>query len=374
MGEENYREADRASGTGPGNDGAPGEINAKKAAEMLGLGWNLGNSYDCHGTWFDNVRMETAWGNPIVTRDLIHFVAQTGFSTVRVPVTWYMHMDENGVIAEDWIKRVRRTVRMILAEGMCCILDCKHDCGAMVSYGGGWIQATRENFTKNRERVQRMITQIASCFAEEPQTLLFEGLSECMNAECEQFMPSQEETEVVNDWNQLFVDTVRGTGGNNAVRNLIVTPYASGATPYLLSGFRVPKDTAEKRLLLGVHLYVPLGFTSRAATWARQTDEFDCLCEEELERAFDDIVSGAEPFGLPVVITEFGAMDRSNTPERARYCGCVVDFAHSRGIPCMYWDDGKGYEVIRRAEREVRFPGIVAAMMTAERLTPSGLF
>ena len=40
----------------------------------------------------------------------------------------------------------------------------------------------------------------------------------------------------------------------------------------------------------------------------------------------------------------------------------------------MYWDDGKGYEVIRRAEREVRFPGIVAAMMTAERLTPSGLF
>ena len=50
MGEENYREADRASGTGPGNDGAPGEINAKKAAEMLGLGWNLGNSYDCHGT------------------------------------------------------------------------------------------------------------------------------------------------------------------------------------------------------------------------------------------------------------------------------------------------------------------------------------
>ena len=168
MGEENYREADRASGTGLGNDGAPGEINAKKAAEMLGLGWNLGNSYDCHGTWFDNVRMETAWGNPIVTRDLIHFVAQTGFSTVRVPVTWYMHMDENGVIAEDWLKRVRRTVRMILAEGMCCILDCKHDCGAMVSYGGGWIQATRENFTKNRERVQRMITQIASCFAEEP--------------------------------------------------------------------------------------------------------------------------------------------------------------------------------------------------------------
>ena len=117
----------------------------------------------------------------------------------------------------------------------------------------------------------------------------------------------------------------------------------------------------------------PLGFTSRAATWARQTDEFDCLCEEELSRAFEDAVSGAEPFGLPVVITEFGAMDRSNTAERASYCGCVVNLAHSRGIPCMYWDDGKGYEVIRRAEREIRFPAIVAAMMTAERLAPDGL-
>ena len=284
-----------------------------------------------------------------------------------------MHMDGNGVIAEEWLKRVRRTVRMILAEGMYCILDYKHDCGAMVSYGGGWIRATRENFAKNRERVHRMITQVAACFAEEPHTLLFEGFSELMNAECEQFMPSQEETGVVNDWNQLFVDAVRATGGNNATRNLIVTPYNSGATPYLLSGFSVPKDTAENRLLLGIHLYVPLGFTSRAATWARQTDEFDCLCEEELERAFDDIVSGAEPFGLPVVITEFGAMDRSNTPERARYCGCVVSLAHARGIPCMYWDDGKGYEVIRRAKREVRFPGIVAAMMTAERFTPDVL-
>ena len=340
---------------------------AKEIAAQLGIGWNLGNSYDCHGTWFDNVRMETAWENPIVTRDFVRFVAQSGFRTVRIPVTWYMHMDESGTIAEDWLRRVRRAVRMVLTEGMYCILDCKHDCGHMISYGGGWVNATRENFSKNESRVRSMWTQIAEYFKDEPQELLFEGFSECMNAECEWFMPSAEEMEVVNDWNDLFIAAVRATGGNNAERCLIVTPYASGATPYLLSGFRLPEDTAKDRLLLGVHLYVPLGFTMRTATWTRQTDEFDCLCEEEMERAFVDIDSGTEELGIPVVITEFGAMDRANAPERARYAGTLVALAGKRGIPCLYWDNGKNYCLLKRAEREVAYPGGLAAMMTSAR-------
>ena len=40
--------------------------------------------------------------------------------------------------------------------------------------------------------------------------------------------PSAAGLEYVNKWNQLFVDTVRATGGNNSKRNLVVMTYAGG--------------------------------------------------------------------------------------------------------------------------------------------------
>jgi len=340
---------------------------AEAAAGMM-LGWNLGNSYDCHGRGFDRVRTETSWGNPVVTRDFIRLVAKTGFSAIRIPVTWYPHMNRDGEIDGEWLKRVRRVVRMSLAEGLYCILSCKHDCGGMHTYGGGWICATRDNFNRNREKVRNLWSQVATYFSQESDLLLFEGFSDILNEQYEREMPSAEEMEVANDWNQLFVDTVRQTGGLNAGRNLIVTPYAAGTSAYLLSGFRVPEDSARGHLLAGIHLYTPLGFTSRAVTGARQTDEFDCLCEEELERAFMTIDESLLALGLPVVITEFGAMERSNSAERARYCGTVTALARVRGIPCLYWDDGVGYSILRRAETTVRYPEIISAMLSSMRI------
>ena len=339
---------------------------ARKAVAQMRLGWNLGNTFECHGGWFDNLRMETAWGNPITSRELIRLIASLGFGAIRVPVTWYPHMDETGRIDEDWLRRVRRIVRMTILEGMYCIIDSHHDAGNMRSYGGGWIQADRNNYMANRDRAAYMWEQIAEYFAEESDRLLFEGFSGIMNADCEWEMPSEEELEAVNDWNQLFVDTVRATGGVNATRNLIVNPYAAGTSDYILRGFRIPTDPAEGHLIVGLQSYIPLGFTSRAATWARQTDEFDCLCEEELERMFNTIDREFEERPIPIILGEFGSMDRAdNTKERAKYVAFVVSLARMRGIPCFCWDDGKKFELLSRTDAKVRYPEIVQAMTTS---------
>lgn len=338
---------------------------ARTAVSQMKLGWNLGNTFDCHGSWFDHGRIETAWGNPLTSRELIRLIASLGFGAIRVPVTWYPHMDESGHIDEDWLRRVRRVVKMTIAEGMYCIIDSHHDAGDMRSYGGGWIMADRNNYMANRDRVAYMWEQIAEYFPEESDKLIFEGFSEILNPDGEWDMPSEEEIEVVNEWNQLFVDTVRATGGANATRNLIVNPYAAGAGDYILRGFLIPKDTAEGHLIAGVHSYAPLGFTSRAATWARQTDEFDFICEEEVERLFNTIDREFESRNVPVILGEYGAMERSNTKERARYVSMVVSLGRARGIPCFYWDDGKKYELLARNEVKVRYPEILQAMRTA---------
>ena len=338
---------------------------ARKAVAQMKLGWNLGNKFDCHGSWFDHGRIETAWGNPLTSRELIRLIASLGFGAIRVPVTWYPHMDESGHIDEDWLRRVRRIVRMAGAEGLYCIINSHHDAGDMRSYGGGWIQADRNNYMANRDRATYMWEQIAEYFAEESDKLIFEGFSDILNPDCEWDMPSAEELEVVNEWNQLFVDTVRATGGANATRNLIVNTYAGGTNEYILSAFRIPKDSTEGHLIAGIHSYAPLGFTSRAATWARQTDEFDCLCEEELERVFETVDRVFESNDIPIVLAEFGAMERSNTKERAKYVALVVSLARIRGIPCFYWDDGKKYDILSRSDATVRYPELVQAMRTA---------
>ena len=345
-----------------------GMESARSAVEKMKLGWNLGNTFECHGSWFDNLRIETAWGNPIPTRELVKAVAEQGFSVIRVPVTWYPHMDESGRIDEDWLKRIRRIVKMTLAEGMYCIVNSHHDAGSMRSYGGGWIQADRNNYMANRDRAAYMWEQIAEYFSEESDRLIFESFSEMLNPDCEWDVPSEEELEVANEWNQLFVDTVRATGGANAERNLIVSPYAGGISDYLLGGFVIPKDSSEGHLIAGVHSYAPMGFTSRAVTWARQTETFDFLCEEEVERLFTTIDRRFEETDIPIILSEFGAMDRSNTKERARYAAKVVSLGRERGITCIYWDEGKKYNIFSRSDGTVRYPEILRAMTDAAGL------
>lgn len=77
--------------------------NAHDAVRHMGIGWNLGNTlescnYDKEGlierTTDCSVRAcETAWGQPQATRELMHKMAEAGFKTIRVPVTWY-HSDD----------------------------------------------------------------------------------------------------------------------------------------------------------------------------------------------------------------------------------------------------------------------------------------
>ena len=346
------------------------EESAAAAVASMRVGWNLGNTYECHGKWFDNVRTETSWGNPITSRDLIRYLAKSGFSAVRVPVTWYNHVDSDGTVSDEWLRRVRRVVRMVLAEGMYCIIDSHHDVGAMDNYGGSLFRAERANYEEKKALAADRFRQIAEYFREESERLIFEGFNEVLDDEFEWTMPSADEMDVVNYWNQLFVEAVRATGGNNATRNLLLNPYAAGSSEYILSGFRVPKDTTEGHLILGLHTYAPDGFTSRAATWARQTDEFDCLGEEEVERVFLTIGRAKEEIGLPAIVSDFGAMNRNNPIDRARHAEVVAAHSHALGIPCFYWDDGSQYAIIDRNAVKALDPLLLSAMMRAGGAEP----
>ena len=87
------------------------KLTGKTAAEitdMMGLGWNLGNTLDSTGGNRDDVLShEQSWGNPVVTKELIQGVKAEGFNTIRIPTTWYKNMDDNYNIDQAYIDRVK---------------------------------------------------------------------------------------------------------------------------------------------------------------------------------------------------------------------------------------------------------------------------
>ena len=118
------------------------EKNAQQTVADMGLGWNLGNTLDAYngttiGSNIGSTSSETAWGNPATTKAMIDMVKDSGVKTVRVPVTWYEHMDPNTYKIDDvWMNRVEEIVNYVLEDDMYCIINVHHDTGEK-----SWLKA-----------------------------------------------------------------------------------------------------------------------------------------------------------------------------------------------------------------------------------------
>lgn len=84
-------------------------MTAMEFASEMKVGWNLGNT-------FDAPMGETAWGNPVTTRELLQKVKELGFETIRIPISWGKHVSPapEYSIDEDFLKRVDTVVKFCL--------------------------------------------------------------------------------------------------------------------------------------------------------------------------------------------------------------------------------------------------------------------
>ncbi|MDO4318401.1 MAG: glycoside hydrolase family 5 protein [Lachnospiraceae bacterium] len=349
---------------------SPAEFRSETASECVAnmkIGWNLGNSLDCTGAWIGKSsprNFETAWGNPVVTRELIHAVKESGFNAVRVPVTWLEKMDENGRVDEAWLARVREVVDYVLAEDMYCIVNVHHDTG-----GGdeAWLRADSEMYENGMsEKYVCLWEQIADYFKDYDQRLLFESMNEILDRNSNWGGSDQDSYDTVNRLNQLFVDTVRSSGGNNAERNIIVLTYGASSANSQVTGFAAPTDPEKEHLIAEVHIYDPSGFCGGTDTVWDSADE--AVIDTIFERLNREIVTGQK---LPMIIGEFGAQDHTETDEytaeRAKYAAYFVAAAKKYGITCFWWDDGGSMKIFDRlAAKPYCEPVIEALVLTAE--------
>lgn len=319
------------------------KMTPKEIAADMGIGWNLGNALDAHAS--RGMSSETSWGNPKVTKALIDAVKDKGFRTIRVPVTWYNHADSNNNIDKEWMARVRQVVDWCIDEDTYVIIDVHHE-------EGDWLVPTDANYQRASARLADFWKQIATEFKDYDRHLIFEGMNEprVIGSRNEWNGGEAETRNNINKLDQVFVDTVRATGGNNKTRLLMVPTYAASSTPAAMNALKVPNDP---NMLVSVHCYSPYNFVMNT----QGTSVFDSNQLRDMKQVFTDVKNSLLSKGYTVVVGEFGASNKNNTDERVKWAEAFASEAKSLGLPIIVWDNnmetdvmgtGDGYGLINR--------------------------
>ena len=338
-------------------------LTAEEMVAEMGTGWNLGNTMDGH-TGF--TPLETLWQPYVTTEGLMTAVHDAGFNTVRVPVTWGNMIDDaNGyAINEQWMSRVQEIVDYCVSQDMYCIINVHHD-GAEQT---GWLRVGAEDLTPVKEKFAAVWKHIAERFQDYDEHLIFESMNEVVGPDNSD-AGIKKDMQVIMELNQIFVDTVRATGGNNASRWLSVPVRYTNVvnTTNEAYGFEMPEDAAG-HLFLAVHDYPWLfGLAENKTNTIWSLDE-----AEALEKNFDKLSRFVEA-GYPVILGEYGAIDKNNTTERAYYLETMNYMCKKIGIVPVLWDAGafdhaEGnmdfcFTIINRETYDLMYPELTYGIM-----------
>ena len=341
--------------------GACGEEipSAVELTRLMGNGINLGNTFEaCNngargGRTTDSPAFyETMWGQPVTTREMIHGMKEAGFDSIRIPVAWmtnatYLGQQGDYTISTAYLDRVEEVVSWALEEGMYVVLNDHWD--------GGWYgmfgSESAETRTLAMEAYRGMWTQLAQRFEKYDYHLIFEGANEEIGARFDEnsplycqdsidtYLTDAQKYALANEVNQVFVDTVRAAGGNNADRFLLIPGYGTNIERTFDARFVMPKDSARDRLLVSVHCYSPWSYcgatsSASASKWGIKADY--AALENEMKMMAKFVGQG---YG--VIIGEYGVLpggDNVAKENAAAYHRYFLDLCDYYDYCPMLWD------------------------------------
>ena len=320
---------------------------ATEAVGNMKIGWNLGNTLDAFSDATQHsLNSETCWGQPKTKAELFPMFKDAGFGAIRVPVTWNNHMDNNGKVDAAWMARVKEVVDYVINAGLYCILNVHHDTGT-----NAWIVADMDNYNANKNKFEYLWQQIATEFRDYDHHLLFEGYNEMLDANNSWSYASSKNAgsydataatsayNAVNSYAQNFVSTVRTTGGNNAVRNLIVNTYAacSGIGTWSnhlqdpLTQMQLPTDNAADHLIFEVHSYPSLNSGLSSA-------------KSSIDQMMTAVNTHLASKGAPVIFGEWGVPDdekendyNNKNADLVAFTQYFVEQATAKGFGTFHW-------------------------------------
>lgn len=360
------------------------DLNQSQIVEAMGPGWNLGNQLE---SVTDNVPEETNWGNPVITEKLIQSVKAAGFKSIRIPVSYFAKIDDDKdyTIDSKWLDRVQEVVNYCIKNDLYAVINIHGD--GYNTIDGGWLLCNGKNQTEIKKKYKKVWKQIAERFKNYDEHLLFESMNEEFDGSYSE--PNKEYDQNINDYNQIFVDTVRKTGDNNTKRWLIIPGWNTNidytAGDY---GFKLPTDQyrdksidkEEQRIMISVHYYSPWDFCGGEncviTQWGNEADDpskTSTTCDETyMKNQLNLMKTTFADKGYPVFIGEYGSIDKTsydseNEYYRAYFARKLCQLSRKNGCIPMYWDNGyngvHGFGLFDRTTCEITQPVIIDAIM-----------
>ena len=294
-------------------------------------GWNLGNS------------LEAIWGYSYPSAAPFYTAANAGFNAVRIPCAWDSNANQtNYQINASYMAQVKQAVDWAIAAGMYVVINDHWD--------GGWLVIGTNVDSTINAKMSSYWTQIATTFAGYDNHLLFAAANEPT-------VSSPAEMTTLMAYYQTFVNAVRGVGGNNTNRWLVLQ--GGGDTSWLNS---LPTDPTPNRLMVEYHCYTPFQFTQLTsdASWGNMqyfwgpayhysgdpTRNATSPEEGYIDLGFQQLTDQYVSKGIPVMVGEFQAAGKSfltgteatyNSASAYYWNKYLVDSAHVHGLSPFYW-------------------------------------
>ena len=212
------------------------------------------------------------------TKERIHFIKEKGFKTIRLQTDPGIGqiLDKDYTINPQYITAIKQVVDWCIEEDLNVIIcgpfaECTN--GRLylqkvseenIHFAGYYINEKYKNESKKfLEAVWRQYAQAFNNSYDEH--LIFETLNEPVDVLHEDaWSPKSDcatckkDYAIMNEYNQLIVNTIRSTGGNNANRFIMVEGLTGGANQITSKLFKLPKDKAKNKLIPTFHQY-PMG-------------------------------------------------------------------------------------------------------------------
>lgn len=295
------------------------------------VGWNLGNTFDAIGAG-NTLDSETYWGNPRTTKEMIDAISGQGINTLRIPVTWAEHVGPapDYIIDEEWLDRVEEVVDYGLEDGMYVILDTHHE-------PDFWMLLDEDHLADTKAQLSAIWSQVAERFADRDEHLLFEGMNEprTKGSAKEWSGGTKPEWIAVNELNGAFIDAVRSAGGHNESRCLIICTYGNNASIDAIRNLKIYDDA---NIAVAVHMYTPYFFTFDPDDGS--VPEWDGSLKPDIVGSVKFVDSMLLQKGVPVIITEFGAVNKGVPGEVIKWLEDYLGIMNEYGLKCIWWDNG----------------------------------
>ncbi|KAL4939828.1 hypothetical protein BDV06DRAFT_198017 [Aspergillus oleicola] len=293
-------------------------ITAEDFVASLHPGWNLGNTLDA-------IPDEGSWNNAPVEGTTLDIIKESGFKSVRLPVTWTHHFTSESpdwTVDPEWLQRVSDVVDLITDRDFYAIVNVHHD-----SWEWADVTAADANLTLIEEKFYRLWYQIGTTLGCKSSLVAFESINEPP-------ADTAEDGAEINKLNGIFLQAIADAGGFNSER--VVNLVGGGQDSIKTSQwFEVPEGITNP-WAIQFHYYSPYDFIFSAwgkTIWGSSTDK------DTLTTDFELIHSNFT--SVPLILGEYDASPTNTEPAaRWKYFDHLQQVASQFNIATVIWDNG----------------------------------